>query len=57
LSVNEITLVVINGRTVKAINNAFDSEMEINVSNLTSGVYMLNVKTDEGFASSKFVKN
>jgi hypothetical protein len=57
LSVNEITLVVINGRSVKAINNAFDSEMEINVSNLTSGVYMLNVKTDEGFASSKFVKN
>ncbi|CAM3751000.1 T9SS type A sorting domain-containing protein [Flavobacterium gelidilacus] len=57
LSVNEITMVDINGRTVKTINNAFDSEMEINVSDLTSGVYMLNVKTDEGVATSKFVKN
>jgi hypothetical protein len=57
LTINVVTLVDVNGRTVKAINNAFDSEMEINVSNLTSGVYMLNVKTDEGFASSKFVKN
>ena len=57
LSVNEITMVDINGRTVKTINNSFNSEMEINVSDLTSGVYMLNVNTDEGVATSKFVKN
>ena len=57
LSVNEITMVDINGRTVKTINNAFDSEMEINVSDLTTGVYMLTIKTDEGVATSKFVKN
>lgn len=57
LSVNEITMVDINGRTVKTINNAFDPEMEINVSDLTSGVYMINVKTYEGIATSKFVKN
>ncbi len=57
LLVNEITMIDINGRTVKTINNTLDSEMEINVSDLTSGVYMLNVKTDEGVATSKFVKN
>ncbi|WP_338376804.1 choice-of-anchor J domain-containing protein [uncultured Flavobacterium sp.] len=57
LTVNEISVVDINGRTVKTINNSFDSEMEINVSDLTSGVYMLNVKTEEGVATSKFVKN
>ncbi|MFC4738839.1 choice-of-anchor J domain-containing protein [Flavobacterium ponti] len=57
LIVDEITMVDINGRTVKTINNTLDSEMEINVSDLTSGVYMLNVKTDEGVATSKFVKN
>ena len=56
LAINEISIVDINGRTVKSINNAFDSEMEINVSDLTSGVYMLNVNTDEGIATSKFVK-
>lgn len=57
LTVNEVTMVDINGRTVKRITNTLDSEMEINVSELTSGVYLLNVKTDEGVATSKFVKN
>lgn len=57
LVVNEITMIDINGRTVKTISNSLDSEIEINVSDLTSGVYMLNVKTDEGVATSKFVKN
>ena len=57
LSVNEITMIDINGRTVKAISNVLDAEIEINVSDLTSGVYMLNVKTEEGVATSKFIKN
>lgn len=57
LTVNEVTMVDINGRTVKTLTNALDSEIEINVSDLTSGVYMLNVNTDEGVATSKFVKN
>ena len=56
-AINEITMSDINGRTVKTITNSLNSEMEINVSDLTSGVYMLNVKTDEGVATSKFVKN
>lgn len=57
LFVNEIAMVDINGRTVKTVANTLDSEIEINVSDLTSGVYLLNVKTDEGVATSKFVKN
>jgi hypothetical protein len=57
LIVDEITMVDINGRTVKTVANTLDSEIEINVSDLTSGVYLLNVKTDEGVATSKFVKN
>ena len=57
LTVNEISIVDINGRTVKTINNAFNSEVEINVSDLTSGVYFLNVATENGVAKSKFVKN
>lgn len=57
LIVNEVTMVDINGRIVKSLTNAIDSEIEINVSDLTSGVYMLNVNTDEGVATSKFVKN
>lgn len=56
LTVNEVTMVDINGRTVKTIVDSLGSEMEINVSDLTSGVYMLNLKTDEGVTTSKFVK-
>ena len=54
---HEINVVDVNGRTVKTITNSLSSEMEINVSDLTSGIYMLNVKTDEVVATSKFIKN
>ena len=57
LAINQINVIDINGRTVKTINNVLNSETEINVSDLTSGVYMLNVNTNEGVAKSKFVKN
>lgn len=57
LSVNQISMVDINGRTVKTINNTFDSQLEINVSDLAAGVYMLKVNTAQGVATSKFVKN
>ena len=57
LTINEISLVDINGRTVKSIQTGFNSEMEIDVLDLTSGVYMLNVKTDEGVATTKFIKS
>lgn len=57
LVINQINVVDLNGRTVKTINNVLNSETEINVSDLTSGVYMLNVKTNEGVATSKFIKN
>lgn len=57
LAVNEIALVDLNGRTVKKVQSGFDAEIEINVSDLTAGVYMINIKTTEGIAISKFIKN
>lgn len=57
LAINEIQVIDLNGRIVKTVQRAFESEMQINVSDLTSGVYMIDIKTEEGTATSKFIKN
>jgi len=55
--VTAVSISDINGRTVKnmEINNL--SEVEMNVAELTSGVYFMNVTTDSGKAVKKFIKN
>ena len=47
----------INGRTVKnfKINNL--SEVELNISDLNSGVYFMNINTNSGTAIKKIIKN
>jgi hypothetical protein len=57
LLVTAVSISDINGRTVKnmEINNL--SEVEMNVAELTSGVYFMNVTTDSGKAVKKFIKN
>lgn len=57
LAINEIKVFDLNGRTVKSVQSGFESEIQINVSDLTTGVYMIDIKTEEGTATSKFVKN
>ncbi|MCH2229228.1 MAG: T9SS type A sorting domain-containing protein [Crocinitomicaceae bacterium] len=47
-----ITVVDVTGKTIKAITNN-DS---IDVSNLNGGIYFLQVKTNEGISSKKFLK-
>lgn len=56
VTVNEVALTDLNGRIVKTISSSFDSNLEINVSDLSAGVYMLTIKTNEGVGNSKFVK-
>ena len=55
--VTAVSISDINGRTVKnmEVNNL--SEVEMNVAELTSGVYFMNVTTDSGKAVKKFIKN
>lgn len=57
LTVNQVSMTDVNGRIVKTINSSFDSNLEMNISDLSAGVYMLTIKTNEGVANSKFVKN
>lgn len=52
---NVTSLVIndINGRTIKTVNNA----TSINVSDLNAGVYFVNITTENGNVTKKFMKN
>lgn len=54
---SEVRLTDVNGRTIKTINANNVSEIQINLSDLTSGVYFLNINSDSGKAVKKIVKN
>ncbi len=55
-TIQTVSVVDLNGRTVKQVelNKTYS---QINVSDLNSGVYMLNIQTEEGKTVKKFVKN
>ena len=56
-AINAATITDINGRTVKTISMNAVSEAQINISDLTAGVYFLNVTSDAGTGTTKIVKN
>lgn len=56
LLINSVQVTDINSRVINKINVALSSTAEINVSNLTSGIYFLTVATDQGVGTSKIVK-
>lgn len=53
----DVSITDINGRTVKNIKVNNLSEVQLNVSELTAGIYFMNVTTDSGNAVKKFIKN
>lgn len=52
LELNEVSIFDLTGRKVKSFKN----EKTLNVSDLASGTYIINVKTNEGTGTSKFIK-
>lgn len=46
----------ITGRLVKSMNSSFEFDLTINVTDLTSGNYILKLKTENGTAVKKFMK-
>lgn len=56
VNISEINIVDINGRVVKneVIGNL--NNIELNIADLTSGVYLMNIKTASGIISKKIVK-
>jgi hypothetical protein len=57
INVSEITVTDLNGRVVKT--NKFDSvsNIQINISDLSKGMYMMNIKSDQGTAIKKVFKD
>ena len=53
--VNTVEITDLNGRTVKT-QNVNNTEAQISISDLSAGVYMLKVSTDQGTATKKIVK-
>jgi Secretion system C-terminal sorting domain/Cleaved Adhesin Domain len=53
-AISSIEMTDINGRTVKQINGAAS---QINISDLTAGVYFLKVASENGVGSTKIIKN
>lgn len=54
--INAIEMTDLNGRIVKSVKVSDLAEAEVNISDLSSGVYMMNIKTDQGSAVKKIVK-
>lgn len=53
----DVTISDLNGRTVKSLKVENLSEVQINVSDLNSGIYFMNITSDEGKSVKKFIKN
>lgn len=56
-AIDAIQLTDLNGRVIKNISANGVSDTQINISDLTSGVYFLNIKTEVGSGTTKVVKN
>jgi hypothetical protein len=51
--ISQVEIIDLNGRIINNVSKAFD---KINVANLTPGIYSIKVYTNEGNATSKFIK-
>ncbi len=56
-NLTQVNVIDLNGRTVKAFNLGGVVNAQINIADLSSGVYMLNITSEEGTTTKKIVKN
>ncbi len=57
VAIEAIQVLDINGRVVNQINISNSENVQINVSNLNSGVYFVKVQSELGVGTSKIIKN
>jgi len=55
--VNAISITDLNGRVVKQNSFTDVTNVQVNISDLSSGVYMMNITTDKGSVTKKIIKN
>ncbi|TGD59453.1 T9SS type A sorting domain-containing protein [Flavobacterium humi] len=56
IEINSVEIVDVNGRIVKALTPKNTPITQINIADLTAGVYFMNIKTSEGSGTKKIVK-
>lgn len=54
---NSVSISDLNGRTVKTLKLNGEASAQINISDLSSGIYMMNISSDQGSVTKKIVKN
>lgn len=54
--VEKVTIVDVNGRVVKTVTSN-SNDVRINISDLNTGVYFMNINTNEGPTTKKIIKN
>ena len=55
--VKSISMTDLNGRVVKQVSYSDASNIQVNVSDLASGMYLMNITSDQGTATKKVVIN
>lgn len=55
--VNGVEILDMNGRTVKSVKLDNVTEAQINVAELSAGMYLMNITSDNGTTTKKIVKN
>jgi Secretion system C-terminal sorting domain/Cleaved Adhesin Domain len=56
INVKSISISDLNGRVIKTENFSNVSDINVNVSDLSSGMYLLNINSDQGIVIKKIVK-
>lgn len=56
MSIQQVIVYDINGKQLKTQNYDSSQEIKLNVDNLSSGTYMLHIKSDSGTAIKKLIK-
>lgn len=56
-TLQSVSITDLNGRTVKSLKLNGESTSQINISDLSAGVYMMNIASDQGSVTKKIVKN
>lgn len=54
--INSIEITDLNGRVVKSITDASNLNVEVNISDLSSGVYMMKIVSEKGTITKKVIK-
>ncbi|HEU4496382.1 MAG TPA: T9SS type A sorting domain-containing protein [Flavobacterium sp.] len=57
MNLQSVNVTDLNGRTVKSVKLDGSSSAQVNISDLSSGVYMMNISSDQGSATKKIIKN